>query len=332
MRINLFYPVVLLLGVAMIFLFRPPSEAEISFFGFAESNETAVNYNYPVVIDRILVQPGQAIKAGAPMLEVSRRKAKETMVDQQFRIAELRAGENTWRRQRQRELTEYRQKAAAELAESDERIAELRRELAYKKSLATGLTTITITPADYLPLQTNLNDLLADRERQLTATELRISNLEAEIREGDKPVAEQIRRLEAELDFEEDQKVQPFTVTAPADGLVGNIPVKEEEHVPSYETLLTFYEPHSSLVSGYVHENQTARVAIGDSLRVYSLRSGGLSYIGRVIGLGSRIVEIPPRLRKLPDFKTYGREVSIEITPANSFLQKEKVGVRSMEE
>jgi hypothetical protein len=41
--------------------------------------------------------------------------------------------------------------------------------------------------------------------------------------------------------------------------------------------------------------------------------------------LGSRIVEIPERLRKNPDLKTYGREVLIAIPPSNLFLQKEKV-------
>ena len=44
-----------------------------------------------------------------------------------------------------------------------------------------------------------------------------------------------------------------------------------------------------------------------------------------ITGLGSRIVEIPDRLRKNPDLKTYGREVLISIPPTNFFLQKEKV-------
>lgn len=328
MRLNLFYPVVLLLGFAMFFLFRPPADTELSFYGFAESNETAVNYNYPIVIDHIHVQPGQAVKAGAPLLEVSRRKSKETLVDQRFRIAELRAAESVRQQRRQSELAERRQSAVTNLAELDERIADLRRELNYKRSLAEGLRTVSAGEAGYQPLQTRIDDLLAERDRRKAAAQLQEDNLKAEIRLGDKPVREQIRRLEAELDFEEDQKVQPFTVTAPADGLVGNISVMEEEHVPSYETLLSFYEPHSSLVSGYVHEDQTARVAIGDALEVYSLRSGGPTYTGKVVGLGSRIVETPPRLRTLPDFKTYGREVTIEITPDNVFLQKEKVGVR----
>lgn len=328
MRFNFFYLVVLLLGLSMFFLFKPPAEDELSFYGFAESNETAVNYNYPVVIDRIHIQPGQSVKAGAPLLEVSRRKAKETLADQQYRIAELRAEEQVWRQRRDGELAQLRQNAGDNLAELDEKIAALQKELTFKQSLAKDLQTVEIADATYQPLKDEIADLKAERARRLNARDLRETNLIKETRLGNSPYREQIRRLEAEMTFEEDQKVQPFTVTAPMDGLVGNIDVKEEEHVQSYETLLTFYEPHSSLVRGYVHEDQTARVSLGDELEVYSLRSGGPRYIGKVTGLGSRIVETPSRLRKLPDFRTYGREVTIEISPDNVFLQKEKVGVR----
>jgi multidrug resistance efflux pump len=328
MRFNFFYLVVLLLGLSMFFLFKPPAEDELSFFGFAESTESAVNYNYPVVVDRIHIQPGEAVKAGAPLMEVSRRKAKETLADQKFRIAELRAEENIWRQRRENELSQLRQSSGNNLAELDQKIAALQKELAYKRSLAEGLKTIDVKNADYQPLEDEIADLTAERARRVSTRELRESNLIKETRLGNSPFREQIRRLEAEMVFEEDQKVQPFTITAPTNGLVGNINVKEEEHVQSYETLLTFYEPHSSLVRGYVHEDQTARVALGDELEVYSLRPDGPRYVGKVVGLGSRIVETPSRLRKLPDFKTYGREVTVEISRENVFLQKEKVGVR----
>lgn len=329
MRFNFFYLVVLLLGLSMFFLFRPPATETLSFYGFAESAETAINYNYPVVVDEVLVRPGEAVTAGEPLLEISRRKSKEILADQQFRIAELRAEERLWRQRKEGELTQLQQNAADDLAGIDEKLAGLRQELSYKRSLAEGLTTITAGDAEYQPLENEIADLNAERKRRAAGRELKEINLKKEIRLGNSPYREQIRRLEAEASFEEDQKVQPFTVTAPADGLVGNVNVREGEHLESYATLLTFYEPHSNIVRGYVHEDQTATVGIGDALEVYSLKREATIYPGKVIGLGSRIVETPTRLRKLPDFKTYGREVVIEISPDNVFLQKEKVGVRN---
>ncbi|MFK8165168.1 MAG: HlyD family secretion protein [Lewinella sp.] len=328
MRVNLFYPMVLILGLSLVFLFRPPTDEDLSFFGFAESNETTVNYNYPVVIDELLVRPGQSVAEGEALFKVSRRKAKETLTDQTFRIAELRAEEKLWRQRKQSEIREAGLKSTDDLARIEEDLVSLSKELSYKKSLAAGLESISATAADYQPIEDKMAALEAEKARKLKATQLRKENLRNELSLGKSPYAEQIRRLEAEMEFEEDQKVLPFVVKAPADGIVGDIDVREEEHVQSYATLLSFYEPHSSIVRGYVHEDQTARVALGDELEVYSLKKEGRTYAGKVVGLGSRIVEIPTRLRKLPDFKTYGREVIVEISPDNLFLQKEKVGIR----
>jgi len=66
-------------------------------------------------------------------------------------------------------------------------------------------------------------------------------------------------------------------------------------------------------------------VKVGDELEVSSSLHPDHKVRGVVFGLGSRIVEIPERLRKMADFKTYGREVLIKIPEENNFLQKEKV-------
>jgi len=81
-------------------------------------------------------------------------------------------------------------------------------------------------------------------------------------------------------------------------------------------------------VTGFVHEDVTVAVAIGDVFQVSSLTEPLVTYEGVVTGLGSRIVEIPTRLRKLVSVKSYGREINISISPENNFLQKEKVSLR----
>jgi len=113
--------------------------------------------------------------------------------------------------------------------------------------------------------------------------------------------------------------------------LIGNIYCKEAEHVPAYKTLLSFYEPHSALIRGFVHENMTLSVDIGHRFTVSSLKDETITYEGKVVGLGSRIVEIPVRLRKMEQVKTYGREVLVSIPKDNLFLQKEKVAMNHVE-
>lgn len=331
MRINLFYPFVVMVGIALYFLLQPPEQTELNFFGFAESNETAVNYNYPVVVDRLLVQPGASVKKGQPLLEVSRRKSKEVLADQEYRIAELRAEQQLWLQRKRDELGEMSLKGDDRRAELAAQLRDLEEELSYKKSLSVGLATIKQTEADYQPLENRIERVKAELARAELASAEASSRIRREINLGLNPFKEQIKRLEAEMSFDQQQQVIPFTVPAPADGLIGNINVREQEHVQSYTTLLTFYAPHSDIVRGYVHEDLTMKVEVGDSLEVYSLKVPGMSYTGLVTGLGSRIVETPTRLRKLPEFKTYGREVILSIPEENGFLQKEKVGLRSKE-
>lgn len=329
MRINLFYPFVVLVGIALYFLLQPPEQTELNFFGFAESNETAVNYNYSVVVDRLLVQPGESVKKGQPLLEVSRRKSKEVLADQEYKIAELRAEQQLWQQRKRDELRSLSTKTRDRRAALSSRLQALTEELAYKKSLSAGLATLKQTAADYQPLENRINQVREELAREEAAAAEETASLAREIKLGVNPYREQIKRLEAEMAFDQSQRVIPFTVPAPADGLIGNINVREQEHVQSYTTLLTFYAPHSDIVRGFVHEDLTMKVEVGDSLEVYSLKVPGMMYNGVVTGLGSRIVETPTRLRKLPEFKTYGREVILSIPEINGFLQKEKVGIRS---
>lgn len=324
---NLFYIVIAITGIFLFVVFRPDFHSELSFYGFAESRATEINYNYPVVVDQILVKPGQAVKAGQVLMQLSRRKSKETLEDQNFRIAQLKAEERFWKQKQENELEELKVNQQTKLAEIDRKIERTQKELAYKKSLLANLQSIEPVETSYKPLEDALISYQKEKTELNELYATRIKGLKQELTLGQNPFSEQIKRYLAEQEFDEAQRVIPIVVTAPTDGLIGNISCKEEEHIPSYSTLLTFYEPHSGLIEGYVHEDLTLEVEIGQQYTISSLKDENISYQGKVIGLGSRIVEIPSRLRKIETVKAYGREVLIEISKDNTFLQKEKVSI-----
>lgn len=327
-RFNVFYIAIVLIGILLFTLFRPSTHGDLSFYGFAESNETEINYNYPVVVDHILVTQGQAVKKGDTLIKISRRKSKERLEDQSFRMAELKAEEALWKQKKESELAELSLTKQTKLEEADTKIKQVEKELAFKKSLAEGLNSVSPNNSAYQPLEEKLAELKSERARTEEAYNLRLQALRKELRLGNSPFQEQLNRLKAEQEFEASQKVQHIAVIAPTDGLIGNISCKEEEHIPSYTTLLSFYEPHSGIIKGYVHEDLTLQVNLGDKFEAASLKDENMVYPGKVIGLGSRIVEIPTRLRKIPEVKNYGREVLVEIDKDNRFLQKEKVSLR----
>lgn len=331
-KFNLFYISIISSGIFLFAAFRPDFHSELSFYGFAESRAAEINYNYPVVVDKILVKPGEAVEAGQPLLHLSRRKSKETLEDQSFRIAELKAEEALWQQRLESEMEEQLLNQRTRLAEIDAKIERTKNELAYKQAIIEDLESIDPVEASYSPLKEELGRFeqeKADLSQQYT---LKIEALQKELSLGRNPYREQINRYAAEKEFEESQAIQSIIVTAPTDGLVGNISCKEAEHIASYTTLLSFYEPHSGIIKGYVHEDLTLEVELGQQFTISSLKDEQINYPGTVIGLGSRIVEIPSRLRKVEAFKAYGREVLIEISKENSFLQKEKVSIQFIPE
>lgn len=325
---NLFYIAIIITGVLLFGALRPDFHQELSFYGFAESRATEINYNYPVVVDKILVKPGQEVKAGEILLNLSRRKSKETLGDQNFRIEELKAEEALWEQKLKNQIEELKIDQRNQLAEIDGKITRTNNELSYKKTLFEDLQSIEPVATSYKPLEEALVRYRQEKADLNQLFDFKIKGLNDVISLGQSPYRAQIKRLLAEKEFDESQKVQPIVVTAPTDGLVGNISCKEAEHISSYTTLMTFYEPHSGIIKGFVHEDLTLEVKIGQEFNISSLKDENINYPGTIIGLGSRIVEIPARLRKIETFKAYGREVLIEISKDNLFLQKEKVSIK----
>lgn len=79
---------------------------------------------------------------------------------------------------------------------------------------------------------------------------------------------------------------------------------------------------------GYIHENSAQTIATGDEVEVVRESTRENSITGSVVGVGSRIVEYPIRLRKNPDIPLWGREVQIKIPEENNLLLGEKLIIR----
>jgi len=153
---------------------------------------------------------------------------------------------------------------------------------------------------------------------------LEIKEFKNQLYSKDNPYDIRIRKLQNDLVYY-DANAEQIPILAPTDGLIGNIHVMESENVSDFNSLISFYEENPTRVKGFVHESMILHVNVGDTLEVVSSLHPENRCLGVVSGLGTRIVEIPERLRKNPQIKNYGREVLIEIPAENNFLQKEKV-------
>ena len=332
-KINIIYLAIIPLCYLLYQMNNSLGQASAFFYGFAENKETELSHDKAVAIHKILVAPGQEVSKGHLLMKV-----KQSSIDYKIDVAGLELEELKIRKQQRRqELTnkieQLKTKLKSELAELNAQIQELEANIAYNKSLMEGLKSleneqVTDNNSSY---HLRLKTLKESKSLIAEPINIQIAQLQKELNNLNIPSAIEAEKIKSQIDYFKDEQNQ-LAILAPTDGLIGNILCKEGENVPAFKTLINFYERNPTIVKGYVHESLILQVKVRDSLLVSSTLHPELQIQGIVTGLGSRIVEIPERLRKVPEVKTYGREVIIRIPPKNPFLQKEKVMLNSLEE
>ncbi|MDO5577138.1 MAG: hypothetical protein Q4F84_08660, partial [Fibrobacter sp.] len=151
-------------------------------------------------------------------------------------------------------------------------------------------------------------------------------NLTSRISYGADPIKEQLRQYEDILRLYTEQK-EKLVITAKEDGVVGAVFCREGEMVSAFDSIATLHTKSPSFVQGYIHEQLHSSIGLGQKVLVRSMAKEKDVVQGEVIGIGTRIVEYPIRLRKVPEVLMWGREVTVRIPPNSGFLLGEKVAI-----
>ncbi|WP_413575465.1 HlyD family secretion protein [Bdellovibrio sp. HCB290] len=121
-------------------------------------------------------------------------------------------------------------------------------------------------------------------------------------------------------------RMKNLFVFAEVDGAVGAVNFKNGEQAPAFAPLITLVPLNPTYVNGYINENLSSTLAVGQMVEVSS--TSGKVVRGSVVSIGSRIVQIPERLLRIQSLVAWGREVVIKIPRNNEFLLGEKVFVQ----
>lgn len=323
---NPLYLVAIVLGLFLYNYSQKSNESSELFFGFAENKETEINLDYPVKVDKIMVKPGDFIEGGTQLAELTQITLSKEINDEQLRINELTSEFTTRKNDIESEISVLMSEKSQELKELDAEIEKLKAERKFSESLSSGLKTLKLEPSNesQVLFESKLATL-KDKKSLINSNysaKINSKNLRIEDEKGIYDAA--VKRHNSDVGFAE-EKIKKLDLKSPSNALVGNVHIKEGEYIQSFKTMVTLYEPNPTLVAGFVHESMIVDVNVGDKFYIRSALNPTNQCTGVVTGMGSRIVEIPERLRKMPDLKTYGREVLISIPSDNKFLQKEKV-------
>ena len=326
-RFNLLYLVIPLAVWALFAIFRFLNRSTASFYGVAENQETQINLDYPVTVNRIHVSQGQFVSKGTLLMEVSRMDLDFKMSDLTQGIAELQAQDRLNVTEIRGELARLRAERAEKTGEIQAEIRVLESERALNRNLFRDLKSLPAADSigeDASPYTAKINALREELRLAAEPFDAEIARLQQTLKIAGEPARAQIGKLQKEIELYQKERDR-LKIFAPSDGLVGAIHCQTGENIPDFDPMISFYEQTPNTVVAYVHESMILQIGVGDSLNVISSLHPAERCRGRVSGLGHRVVEIPERLRKIPEIKTYGREILVEIPANNNFLQKEKV-------
>ena len=324
-KINLIYLAFIPVLIGIFYINWNYARHTVVFYGFAENKETEINHEHPVQVNKIYVTPGQFVNKGDLLLEATHSKFDLRMNDLTHDIQAMELQIKERRADILRSIREKETERETKIKEVELSIQKLESEIKLNQSLLKDLKSIETKNTHTLsPSEIKLSNLQKEKELIENSFNVQIQLLKDELATVSAPRKVQMNKMEQEKNYYEEE-LKKLAIHAPKDGLIGNIHCLEGENKSSFSTLITFYERNPTLVKGYVHENLIVHVEVGDTLEVSSSLHPEHRRYGTVVGLGSRIVEVPERLRKIPAIKTYGREVLIQIPPDNPFLQKEKV-------
>lgn len=133
-----------------------------------------------------------------------------------------------------------------------------------------------------------------------------------------------IQSVKKELEFAQAQK-DHLLIFAEKSGIVGAVNFKSGQTVPPFTTLLSILSQKPDMIKAYIHENVYSQIEMNQEVMLASIADKRKKFSGRVISIGSRIVEMPERLTNSSLLKVWGREILVQLTETNTFLMGEKV-------
>lgn len=316
-RLNpLYWVLIPLLLVGIWKLNQAMTGYQSEFLGFAENKQSDINTDQDMEVKKVWVTHGQSVRKGDTLISGIKPGLDEEILQATLTREGLAA-----------KITKERQELNAE-------ISRLQNELETKESSLQAKIDAARSESSFFRsltgAQQGISDEAAHLEKELSEVRASYRKLIHKYKEQlntPNPVFSQIRQEDAKKEFAVNQKKRLF-VTAPFDGIMANVNVREGESIRSFTTIGSMYEPTPPLVIGYINEKHNTHLSVGDSVSVSSLYHPDKSIKGIIVTKGQRIIEIPEKFRKLADVKTYGVEVYIKISPGNAFLQKEVLKIR----
>ena len=324
MRFNWFFAFIVIFFLGMLVVnakyFRGTGTASV---GVTYSKGYKINADRSALVKTIAVVPGQQVKVGDVLIELTSFNLALDLDRLENRIATLQAERAEKSKLANSEIAYIKADQGIEIEKLNVAIIQTESELALNKKLSNEFSEQELSENN--PLKQKIDALKLQRTRYEEAIKIKIADILQETNTEERLLDNQVRLLEQEREMHLAEK-NNLRKVAIVEGVVESIFVKPGEQVDAYSELLSVNPVHPTTVVGYLVGKKNA-LPIGAEVVVRSYENQRLTSAGKVIGYGS-VVPLPEILQKSTAVTGFGREFFVEISAQNSFANGERVLIR----
>jgi multidrug resistance efflux pump len=300
-------------------------QSSYTFFGTAETEGRVINCEYPVLIEKVYVKTGNMVKVGDTLAICFRSEIDKQSMN---KLGEI-------------ETFQVENSAKNSLLDKDLEVLKVR----HTARLADLQSQINLIQTEE-NIQANIKELIGEKSNnQLPSNSLKtakIAAIEDEIRQMEHQFQEQCSQIETQRTAQKwvsNTKIaqvkkemsllkherERLILLSPINGFVENVSIVKNEIIPQYKELFKLNPKSSNRIRGFIHETANVVYALGDTVKLTSSARPNVVSKGILIGSNPQLVELPTRLRKVPELRTWGREIFIQIPDTTHFFIGEKI-------
>lgn len=296
-----------------------------TFFGIAETEPRILNFDHDLSVREVFIKAGDKIKAG------------DTLAI--FHRAEL--DENEFSQYREMVTNETARAAERAILEKEKEVVQARlnvdiRELAIDIKLLQTEDSIMMvyrgnlygqsTPVQNRVIKERIEGLQKQMEDLKHQAEEELLVLSAKISATDQIAAEKANKLKGQLTMIATER-ERLVLISPINGYVEDVYFSVNAMIPAHKDLVKINPDAPNKIIGFIHETNEVPLSIGSNVEMTSFNRPGIVSTGLIVGVNPKMTELPLRLRKFIDLRSWGREVYISIPDTNSFYISEKVNI-----
>lgn len=326
MKWNVLYLFWLLAVLGLFLIYRQLTTWSLShFFGSTEAEEMKLRSEVDAYIAEIRVKPGQQVRTGDTILlfrvpERDRKRSElnqlmqHTSKDEDLRVKILREEKSAL-------IAEYRVK----IRELQTRLDEIRASKAVHEAMKSSLVKTdpagrpSLLDIEAAGIEEMIRELDAEKNKKL-------ASLDHQISQRTESSFSSLQMSRTELDYLEDRQGQ-LCLRSQVDGFASELKLRTGDYIRSGSELMEIIPLRPSKVKGFLPESSGFDPASGTRVLLSSLARRSVSDTGTIRYVFPNITELPVRLRKIPELRSWGRELYISLDADNPFLIGEKLRI-----